>query len=533
MSITQVKTVTTLRSIEMIRLIVAVTLIMAAGWGIRGAFGHSRGAAMPGAMLGLSLAVVSMRADWWKRGAILGFLGAIGWAFAGTASYGLLVGYSQGGSWLNSAYGYAGLFVVGGLYGGIGGALLALGITAPRSLLDKFLWPMIGIYCAWLLLEWFGLKAWSLELYAKVADRPFDTSWLYDTLWLDAAAALLLSLILWAIVPRWRDATGLTALLSIAWFAGMALLIWAMGLRMNPSRGDAWAGCVGMLLAFQYWYWCRRNRVAIMLILYGTLSGGFGFVLGEFIQALGKAKWGPIGQFPVLQEFGYWTIMEQTLGGAMALGISVAMVRLIRGHLVAPVEDSPSSWFDSFAVFILLGVVFAFNFKTNYLAWLKLNNVTNETLTLPSSMVMSSVAIGILVLLSAAIYRQRRGYLDLAPRTALGKVQLLALLMTWMVMAIYMLLPRVGLPTSLMFFAELMVGTLLLILVRNNPVKPILGSERTADSSHWKLGWGHAAFWVMVPLLIGGVAWMTLRLELPVKQIRFPDVSPKPGFEGQ
>ena len=52
-----------------------------------------------------------------------------------------------------------------------------------------------------------------------------------------------------------------------------------------------------------------------MLIFYGTLAGGIGFVIGEFIQALGKAKWGPIGQFSALQEFGYWTIMEQTLGG--------------------------------------------------------------------------------------------------------------------------------------------------------------------------------------------------------------------------
>ena len=101
-----------------------------------------------------------------------------------------------------------------------------------------------------------------------------------------------------------------------------------------------------------------------------------------------------------------------------------------------------------------------------------------------------------------------------------------------MVMAIYMLLPRVGLPTSLMFFAELITGTLMLLLVRNTPVIPALGSVRTADSSHWKLGWRHAAFWGMVPLLIGVVAWMTLRLDLPVKQIRFPETASKPGSEG-
>ncbi len=512
---------------EMVRLLVAVTFIMAAGWGIRGAFGHSRGAAMPGAMLGLCLAVVSMRADWWKRGAILGFLGAIGWGFAGTASYGLLIGYSQGGSWLNSAYGYTGLFIVGGLYGGIGGALIALGFTAPRSLLDKFLWPLIVIYCSWLLLEWLGWKAWSLEQFSKAPDRPTETSWLYDTLWLDASVTLLISILLWVIVPRWRDATGLTAWLSITWFVGMFVLIGAMGLRMNPSRGDAWAGCLGMLLAFQYWYWSRSNRVAMMLILYGTLAGGCGFVLGEFIQALGKAKWGPIGQYPILQEFGYWTIMEQILGGAMGLGMSLAVIRLIRGQLAAPVEDSPSSWFDAFAVFILFGVLFAFNFRTNYQAWLKLNLVSNETLSLPSSSVLSSVALGVLGLLAVAIYRQRCGYLDLAPRSVLGKVQLLALLMTWMVMAIYMLLPRVGLPTSLMFFVELMLGTFSLLMVTNNPVALEHGLSRDKASSHWNLGWGHAALWAMVPVLIAVVTWTTLRLELPAKQIRFPEASSK------
>ena len=134
---------------------------------------------MPGAMLGFSVALLSTREDWWRRAAILGFLGAIGWAFAGTASYGLLIGYSQGGSWLNSAYGYVGLFLVGGLYGGIGAAILSMGLTSPRSSLDKYLWPMVIIYCSWLLLEWTGWKAWSLAIFEKSPDRPMETKWLY------------------------------------------------------------------------------------------------------------------------------------------------------------------------------------------------------------------------------------------------------------------------------------------------------------------------------------------------------------------
>ncbi len=494
---------------------------MAAGWGIRGAFGHSRGAAMPGAMLGLSIAVCSLRADWWRRTAILGFLGAIGWGFAGTASYGLLIGYSQGGSWLNSAYGYTGLFLVGGLYGGIGAALLSMGLCAPRSLLDKFLWPIVLVYCTWLLLDWMGWKTWSLELFAKSPELPNETKWLYDTLWLHTACSLALSCILWAVVPKWREATSLIAILSFAWFAGMFLLVESSGFRINPSRGDAWAGCLGMLVAWMFRFWNQGNRVAILLIGYGTLSGGTGFVFGEFIQAIGKAKWGPIGVFPVLQEFGYWTIMEQTLGAMMGIGISLAAIRLIQGQVAAPVEDVPSSWFDSFALFILLGVLFAFNFRTNYASWLKTKMVSEETLNLPSGMVLSCIAMAVLCLLAFAIFRQKRGKLDLAPSTTLGKSQFLAILFLWMVMAIYMLLPRVGFPTSIMFFIELIAGTFLLLSVAPHPIRVSSGSERGSDSTHWRLGRFHFLLWALVPFAIAGLAWLTMRLELPVKQIRF------------
>jgi len=519
---------TTFETGERVRLIAGLVLIMAAGWGIRGAFGHSRGAAMPGAMLGLSLAALSMRADWWKRGAILGFLGAIGWGFAGTASYGLLIGYSQGGNWLNSAYGYAGLFIVGGLYGGIGGAVLAIGLTAPRSLLNSFLGPLIATYCIWLMLDWFGLKEWSLEVYAKDPARPLETKWLYDTLWLHAIASLILSLFFWVLVPRWREATTLIALLSIGWFVGMFLLIHFLGLRMNPSRGDAWAGCLGMLVAFQMWYWTRCNRAAWLLTSYGTLAGGAGFVIGEFIQAIGRAKWGPVGYFPVLQEFGFWTIMEQTLGAAMGLGIAMATIRLIQGRLKSPDEDTPSSWFDPFAVFVLLGLIFAFNFRTNFQSWIKMGLVANETLNLPSGWVLSSVASSILGVLALAIYRQQRGDLDLAPRTTLGKIQFLAILFVWMVLAIYMLLPRVGLPTSLMFFIELGIGTSLLLFVRNKPIACARNAERLPDSAHWKLGWRHGLLWTTAPIVIAGLAWTTVRLEIPAKQIRFPAVPAAP-----
>ena len=338
---------------------------------------------MPGAMLGLSLAACAMRADWWRRGAIIGFLCSIGWGFGGASSYGLLIGYSQGGTLLNSAYGYTGLFIVGALYSGIGGALLALGIDGTsitaRSLPladDRDLCQLAADGLDRVeRMECHGVE--SGVFMAK--DRRLTPSIRFGCTTrcgCTSLSSLILGIILWVCVPRWREATSLVVLLSAAWFLSMFLLIRVLGLRINPSRGDAWAGCLGIVLAFLGWYALRRNRAAVMLILYGLLAGGLGFAGGEFIQALGRAKWGPIGWYPVLQEFGYWTVMEQTFGGVMGFGIALAVLRLKHGQLEVPKEDSPGSWFNEFSVFILMGVLFAFNFRTNFFSfWIKSEQV--------------------------------------------------------------------------------------------------------------------------------------------------------------
>jgi len=186
---------------------------MASGWGIRGSFGHSRGAMMPGAMLGLSLAICSRRTDWWQRAAILGLLCAIGWGFGGTSSYGRLIHYSMQADWTTSLYGYGSLFIVGALYGGIGAACLALALTARRSFLEASLGPLFLTYSLWLLLEWLGVKRWSLELFAKDPSQPDVTAWLYDTLWLCAVSNLALCLALWPWVGSWRKPLQLMMLL--------------------------------------------------------------------------------------------------------------------------------------------------------------------------------------------------------------------------------------------------------------------------------------------------------------------------------
>ncbi len=87
---------------------------MSLGWGIRGDYGHEAGAMIPGAMLGLSICLASGREDWWRRAALMGACGAIGWAFGGQMSYARITGYTAGSSLLDVFYGYGCLFVIGG-----------------------------------------------------------------------------------------------------------------------------------------------------------------------------------------------------------------------------------------------------------------------------------------------------------------------------------------------------------------------------------------------------------------------------------
>ena len=504
-------------------LILACGLIMAAGWGIRGSFGHSRGAMMPGAMLGLTLAACSLRSDWWHRSAILGFLAMIGWGFGGVSSYGLLIGYSMGGTYTNSLYGLASLFLVGSLYCGIGAGFLALGLTERRRLLESAVIPMIAVYATWLLLEFSGATAWGYKLFAKESSDSLQTAWLYDVLWLPTLVALLYGIVFSVGPAKYREVGRLVFMLSAGWWLATALLIGLLGLRINPGRSEAWAGCLGVQLALIVFLWRRNNRAGLMLTSYGLLSGGLGFALGDFIQALGRAKWGPIGMYPALQEFGYWTVMEQFFGLCMGIGVGLAAVRLIRGRIARPDEDSDSALLNGFSVFCLLGLLSAFNSRTIIAAWLKAETMPELTMGFSSVGVLWACRVLALAWLAFAIVRVTRGKLDCLPQSALGKSQTLCLLVTGMVLSLYLMLPGLPLPTVLMFFVAIGIGLAIVVsLPQQRPEDDAAPVPVAADSPAWNLGWKHWGLWCMAPVLLLLLARGVMRLEMPAKQIRFP-----------
>lgn len=114
--------------------ILTVGLALATGHAIRGQFGHEQGAAWAGAMGGLALVLVANRKDWTQKVLLIALALAIGWGTGGIISYGQIAGgYSQSDNFPNVFYGLSMLFIIGGLYGLLGGGLLGLTLDSTKE----------------------------------------------------------------------------------------------------------------------------------------------------------------------------------------------------------------------------------------------------------------------------------------------------------------------------------------------------------------------------------------------------------------
>ena len=110
-----------------------VGLALGTAWAIRGRFGHEQGAAWAGAIGVLCLILVSKRKDWYDRAFKITMAAAFGWGISGVMSYGIIVGYGRGTDFVNVFYGLLMLFVLGLLYGFLGGGLFGLALVDSKD----------------------------------------------------------------------------------------------------------------------------------------------------------------------------------------------------------------------------------------------------------------------------------------------------------------------------------------------------------------------------------------------------------------
>lgn len=121
-----------------IKALLIVAMSLATAWAIRGQFGHEQGAAWAGAIGGLALVLASGRSDWYRKIWLITLASAIGWGIGGMISYGMVVGYGRAENFVNAYYGLGMLFVIGGLFGLLGGGLVGLTLDSTSS--NKVKW---------------------------------------------------------------------------------------------------------------------------------------------------------------------------------------------------------------------------------------------------------------------------------------------------------------------------------------------------------------------------------------------------------
>jgi hypothetical protein len=483
---------------------ILAALAMSVGWGFRGDYGHEAGAMVPGALLALSVCVTARRADWWERASLLAMLGAVGWAFGGQMSYAKIVGYTAHTSFPDVAYGYACLFLIGALWSGIGAGILALGITRPRTELQSFAGPLIACYIVWKCCEWAGATSY--------LPRQWPAN---HTSWVTATAALAVAAIYALVVPRARPACRLILLLAGGWWLGCGLLTLLLGLRMTPPRGDNWAGCVGLCAALIVHLARAKNHVALMLMLYGLLAGGIGFAVADLVGILGRAQWGPVGCYLALHDLDYWKWMEQLFGFLMGLGVALGFVRVIRGRL-APAPEAPSPGIlRAVPLLFLLVVMMWENLFKNVRNWNEHGNLREGLFGLSARDWFLVVGLLLTATVVLGISRYSRDVLPLAPASALGRAQLLFLLILWVTVAAAFTqafpgMDRKGvLLVHTTFWLTAGLCSLIVLALPAAPTAPPQPIVLPEDGS-WLPGWKYWVLVALMPVLILVLAWLSV-----------------------
>jgi hypothetical protein len=110
-------------------------------WAVRGKFGHEQGAAWAGAIGAMGIILVAKRPDWYNRIFKITLAAAFGWGLSGMISYGMVVGYARADDFVNVYYGLLMLFVIGILYGFIGGGLFGFALSDADD--KKISWALL------------------------------------------------------------------------------------------------------------------------------------------------------------------------------------------------------------------------------------------------------------------------------------------------------------------------------------------------------------------------------------------------------
>lgn len=422
--------------------ILFVALALSIGWGVRGNWGHEYGAMIPGALAAMAAVLVSGRDDWYRRIPFFAFFGAVGWSFGGSMSYAHVIAYTHSGHAETVVYGFAGLFVIGFIWGGLGGAGTALPAFLSRARLTELLLPVFAVFAAWVgqgvyfRVKFAGLREQVEQGLLTAEQMQQQMAWMdwFDTDWIAVIVAAAAVLVLAVARRRICWGTSLVLYMCAGWWLGFTLLTVGLGLHMTPPRSDNWAGSVGMMIGVIAFLMRKREWEILWASIVTGFFGGLGFSGATLIKL--------VMVHPGFQErvFGgtvnpnWHSILEQTFGFISGIGIALAMGYLSTRAARHSEESNVYRWAEPVCVlFVMLAVSYVNIVKNLEAVWLKDPRTLSDVMWGVSSTTWFHLAYLALALTVAvplwAYYRGRE--LPVLPATRLGKGQLFFIVFLW------------------------------------------------------------------------------------------------------
>lgn len=257
------------------------------GWGIRGQYGHETGAMIAGLLVSLTLALLWARAAPSRPVARAVAMGTLAMGLGGSMTYGQTIGLTQNAPWIGHwpalGWGMLGLALKGGVWIGLAGAFLGLGLSGRRCRTREMVWLLAGLG---------GLCVLGIQL----VNEPFDP------------ARRVLPRVYFSADWRWYpEAT-----------------------ELQPRRevwGGLWLAWIGLVA---WLHWVKRAPLAVRLAGWGVLGGAVGFPLGQCLQAF--HAWNPelfqTGRWVWLApRLNWWNWMETTFGAVMGAALGLGLWR--------------------------------------------------------------------------------------------------------------------------------------------------------------------------------------------------------------
>lgn len=251
--------------------VIVISLAVSYGWGMRGALiGGEKGAALPGALLGMFLALFSGSAYIAERFYFFAAMGAVGMAYGGFEPYAQTMSFilHRDREEFNRKKGYGGLILKGLLWFGIAGEIIGMTFSA---LTGKY-------YSAAQIIALFLLVPVIQDIGVRIFNKPYD--------------------------PAKKKFPKL---------------------YLSTSSREEWGGNVLMLLVFLAVSIYSGDFYAVGFAVTGIIFGAAGWCLGIFFYDIqihpmknGKYIFGKLHKY-----IDGWKIMEYTLGAAGGLGFGI------------------------------------------------------------------------------------------------------------------------------------------------------------------------------------------------------------------